>query len=144
MSKSALDAITVRTPMRRISFRFGDDVLEQLAALATTAGVSDAEYLRGLVRQAAGEIFQPARKKHKRPRPPHALQVFALHPDARLLFIRAVQLLNEISRGLQSPRFSGATLEVVSVAAQLLIVQDTLHGIADLQLQMAREAGPSS
>jgi hypothetical protein len=106
--------------------------------------VSDGEYLRGLIRQAAGETPQPTRKKHRRPRPPQALQVFALHPDARLLLIRAVQLLNEISWELQSPRFSSATLEVVGVAAQLLIAQDTLHGIADRQMQIPGKAGQSS
>lgn len=144
MSTTGAGTVTARTPMQRVSHRFNGDDLRLLAALATAAGVSDGEYLRGLIRQAGAETPQFTKKKHRRPRPAHALQIVALHPDARLLLIRAVQLLNEIARGLQSPRFLSAALEVVGVAAQLLIVQDTLHGIADCQMQVARVAGASS
>ncbi|MGI4778332.1 MAG: hypothetical protein ACRYGA_09480 [Janthinobacterium lividum] len=144
MSTMGAGAVTARTPMQRVSYRFGNDVLRLLDALATAAGVSDAEYLRRLVRQAAAGTPQSTKKKHKRPRPPHALQIVALHPDARLMLIRAVQLLDEIARELQSSRYSNATLEVVGVAAQLLIAQETLHEIADRQLQIARTGGSSS
>lgn len=144
MSTTGAGTVRARTPMQRVSHRFDDDVLGILATLATEAGVSDSEYLRGLIRQAGGKTSHSTKKKRMRPRPPHALQIVAIHPDERLLLIRAVELLDEIARELQSPRFVTATLEVVGVAAQMLIAQDLLHRIADRQLQMAREAGPSS
>lgn len=144
MNTTGAGTVTARSPMQRVSYRFGDDVLRLLATLATEADVSDGEYLRGLIQQAGGKTPQSTKKQRRRPRPPHALQIVALHPDERLLLIRAVQILDGIARGLQSSRFFIATLEVVGVAAQMLIVQDLLHGIADRQLLVAREAGPSS
>ena len=144
MNTTSARTVTARTPMQRVSYRFGDDVLRLLATLATEASVTDGEYLRGLIRQAAAETPHSTKKKHRRSRPPHTLQIVALHPDARLLLIRAVQLLDEVARELQSPRFFISTLEVVGVAAQLLIVQELLHKIADRQLLVAGEAGSSS
>ena len=51
-------------PMRRVSIRFADTDIQLLATLAANADVSDGEYLRVLIRRAAGDPDTLPRRKH--------------------------------------------------------------------------------
>ena len=126
-------------PMRRVSIRFADTDIQLLATLAARADVSDGEYLRVLIRRAAGDPDALPLRKHRRTRPRATAHTIALDPDTRLLLLRAGNLLNQIARALHRSRLAGSGMPLVGIAVQLLLVQDDLHQVGERQLHRAAE-----
>ena len=126
-------------PMRRVSIRFADTDIQLLATLAANADVSDGEYLRVLIRRAAGDPDTLPRRKHRRAKPRAPAYTIALDPDTRLLLLRAGNLLNQIARALHRSRLAGSGMPLVGIAVQLLLVQDDLHQVGERQLHRAAE-----
>ena len=125
--------------MRRVSIRFADTDIQLLAALAARADVSDGEYLRVLIRRAAGDPDALPRRKHRRAKPRATAHTVALDPDTRLVLVRAGNLLNQIARALHRSRLAGSVISLAGIAVQLLLVQDNLHQVGERQLQRAAE-----
>ena len=126
-------------PMRRVSIRFADTDIQLLATLAANADVSDGEFLRVLIRRAAGDPDTLPRRKHRRAKPRAPAYTIALDPDTRLLLVRAGNLLNQIARALHRSRLAGSGIPLTGIAVQLLLVQDDLHQVGERQLQWAAE-----
>lgn len=126
-------------PMRRVSIRFADTDIQLLATLAARTDVSDGEYLRVLIRRAAGDVDALPLRKHRRAKPRAPAYTVALDPDTRLLLLRAGNLLNQIARALHRSRLAGSVIPLTGIAVQLLLVQDDLHQVGERQLQRAAE-----
>ncbi len=107
-------------PRRAFRMSLGDFAL--LDQLAETAGISDAAYLRWLLRREAGSpAALPAPPKRKRvlvASPPPAAD-----PALLLQIARVGNLLNQVARSANGCRKNGSTLDLVQVLAVLLIIQ---------------------
>lgn len=119
-----------RTPkapaMSRRAFRMSLGDFALLDQFAEMAGVSDAAYLRGLLRREAGSLAAM-------PVPPKRKRAFVVSPppvaDPALLLqiARLGNLLNQIARSANECRRNGGTLDLVQVLAVLLIIQHQIE-----------------
>jgi len=123
--------------MPRRAFRMSLDDFALLDKFAKAAGISDAAYLRWLLRREAGSAAAlPAPPKSKRT--PAALPPPSAADPALLLQVAKVgNLLNQVARSANECRKSGSSLDLVQVLAVLLIIE---HQSASL----ARPAVPIS
>lgn len=123
--------------MPRRAFRMSQGDFALLDKFAEGAGISDAAYLRWLLRREAGSAADlPAPPKRKRkpealPPPPSA------DPALLMQLAKVGNLLNQVARSANECRKSGSSLDLVQVLAVLLIIE---HQSASL----ARPAVPIS
>lgn len=122
--------------MPRRAFRMSLDDFALLDRFAEVAGISDAAYLRWLLRREAGSFAGlPAPRKRKRlptgSTPPGA------DPALLLQIAKFGNLLNQIARSTNACRRNGSTLDVVQVLAVLLIVQRHIELLAQPTLSVS-------
>ena len=109
--------------MPRRAFRMSLDDFALLDKFSEAAGISDAAYLRWLLRREAGSpAALPAPPKRKRtpaasPPPP------AADPALLLQLAKVGNLLNQVARSANECRKNGSSLDLVQVLAVLLIIE---------------------
>ena len=121
---------TPRAPaMPRRAFRMSLGDFALLDQFAETAGISDAAYLRWLLRREAGSpAVLPAPPKCKRALA--ALPPPAADPALLLQIAKIGNLLNQVARSAHESRKNGNTLDLVQVLAVLLIIQHESESLA--------------
>ena len=108
--------------MPRRAFRMSLSDFALLDKFAETAGISDAAYLRWLLRREAGSLDAlPAPPKRKRT--PVGSPPPAADPALLLQIAKVGNLLNQVARGTNECRRQGSTLDLVQVLAVLLVIQ---------------------
>ena len=127
-------------PRRAFRMSLGDFAL--LDKFAEVAGISDAAYLRWLLRREAGSPSAlptpPKRKRAVAASPPPAAD-----PALLLQIARVGNLLNQVARSANESRKSGSILDLVQVLAVLLIIQHESESLARPSLDNApRETAP--
>ena len=127
-------------PRRAFRMSLGDFAL--LDQFAETAGISDAAYLRWLLRREAGSpAALPAPPKRKRAlaaSPPPAAD-----PALLMQIARIGNLLNQVARSANESRKNGNTLDLVQVLAMLLIIQHESESLARPSLDISpKETAP--
>lgn len=114
-------------PRRAFRMSLGDFAL--LDQFAETTGISDAAYLRWLLRrEAGGPAALPAPAKRKRAlaaSPPPAAD-----PALLLQIAKLGNLLNQIARNANECRRHGSAIDLVQVLAVLLIIQHQSEALA--------------
>ena len=109
--------------MPRQAFRMSLDDFALLDKFAKAAGISDAAYLRWLLRREAGSAAAlPVPPKRKRtpealPSPPTA------DPALLVQLAKVGNLLNQVARSANECRKNGSSLDLVQVLAVLLIIE---------------------
>ena len=127
-------------PRRAFRMSLGDFAL--LDQFAEVAGISDAAYLRWLLRREAGS---PAAlpPPPKRRRALAASTPPAADPALLLQIARVGNLLNQIARSTNDSRKNGSTLDLVQVLAVLLIIQHESESLALSSLDVSpKETAP--
>ena len=127
-------------PRRAFRMSLGDFAL--LDQFAEVAGISDAAYLRWLLRREAGSpAALPAPPKRKRAlaaSPPPAAD-----PALLLQIARVGNLLNQVARSANESRKNGSTMDLVQVLAVLLIIQHESESLARPSLDISpKETAP--
>ena len=122
--------------MPRRAFRMSLDDFALLDRFAEAAGISDAAYLRWLLRREAGSFADmPAPRKRKRltagSTPP------AADPALLLQIAKLGNLLSQIARNTNACRRNCSTLDLVQVLAVLLIVQRHIELLAQPTLSVS-------
>ena len=120
-------------PRRAFRMSLGDfALLDQFAELAS---ISDAAYLRWLLRrEAGGPAALPAPPKRKRAlaaSPPPAAD-----PALLLQIAKVGNLLNKIARSANECRRNGSAIDLVQVLTVLLIIQHETEALARPWLRM--------
>jgi hypothetical protein len=114
-------------PRRAFRMSLGDFAL--LDKFAEVAGISDAAYLRWLLRREAGSPaalpVPPKRKRALTASPPPAAD-----PALLLQIAKVGNLLNQVARSANECRKNGSTLDLVQVLAVLLIIQRESESLA--------------
>jgi len=128
--------------MPRRAFRMSLDDFALLDKFAKAAGISDAAYLRWLLRREAGSPAAlpapPKRKRSLAASPPPAAD-----PALLLQIARVGNLLNQIARSANECRKSGSALDLVQVLAVLLIIQHESELLARSSLDVSpKETAP--
>ena len=122
-----------RTPkapaMKRRAFRMSLDDFALLDRFAEVAGISDAAYLRWLLRREAGS-FAGLPAPLKRKRLPAGSTPPAEDPALLLQIAKFGNLLNQIARSTNACRRNGSTLDLVQILAVLLVVQQRIELLA--------------
>ena len=115
--------------MPRRAFRMSLGDLALLDQFAEVAGISDAAYLRWLLRREAGSPaalpVPPKRKRALAVSPPPAAD-----PALLLQIARVGNLLNQVARSANECRRNGSTLDLIQVLAVLLIIQHESESLA--------------
>lgn len=128
--------------MPRRAFRMSLDDFALLDKFSEAACISDAAYLRWLLRREAGSpAALPAPLKRKR-----ALAVSpppAADPALLLQIARVGNLLNQVARSANESRKNGSTMDLVQVLAVLLIIQHESESLARPSLDISpKETAP--
>ena len=115
--------------MTRRAFRMSLGDFALLDQFAEVAGISDAAYLRWLLRREAGSPAAlptpPKRKRALAASPPPAAD-----PALLLQIARVGNLIHQIARSANECRRNGSTLDLVQVLAVLLIIQHESESLA--------------
>ena len=128
--------------MPRRAFRMSLDDFALLDKFSEAAGISDAAYLRWLLRREAGSpAALPAPPKRKRAlaaSPPPAAD-----PALLLQIARVGNLLNQVARSANECRRNGSALDMVQVLAVLLVIQHESELLARPSLHISpKETAP--
>ena len=116
--------------MPRRAFRMSLDDFALLDKFSETAGISDAAYLRWLLRREAGSAaalpVPPKRKRTPEALPPPP----AADPTLLLQLAKVGNLLNQVARSANECRKSGSSFDLVQVLAVLLIIEHQSASLA--------------
>ncbi len=116
--------------MPRRAFRMSLDDCALLDKFAEAADISDAAYLRWLLRREAGSAAAlPAPPKRKR-RPEALPPPPAADPALLLQLAKVGNLLNQVARSANECRKNGSSLDLVQVLAVLLIIEHQSASLA--------------
>ena len=109
--------------MPRQAFRMSLDDFALLDKFAKAAGISDAAYLRWLLRREAGSAAAlPVPPKRKRT-PEALLSPPTADPALLVQLAKVGNLLNQVARSANECRKNGSSLDLVQVLTVLLIIE---------------------